>query len=85
MNIFISSLNFKATKEDLQHLFAPFGEVASARVIFNRATRRSKGYGFVEMPNDQEGQSAIQALNGSEHLGRTINVTVANDRPPTDY
>jgi len=84
MNIFISSLNFKANKEDLQALFAQFGEVASARVIINRTTHRSKGYGFVEMPNDQEAQAAIEALNGSDHMGRTINVAMANDRPATE-
>jgi len=81
MNIFVSSLNFKAKKEDLQDLFVPFGEVASARIIINRNTRRSKGYGFVEMPNEQEGLAAIQALNGSEHMDRTINVAIANERP----
>ena len=81
MNIFVSSLNFKAKKEDLHDLFAPFGEVTSARIIINRSTHRSKGYGFVEMPNEQEGLAAIEALNGSDHLGRTINVAVANERP----
>jgi len=81
MNIFVSSLNFKANKEDLHDLFTPFGEVASARIIINRNTRRSKGYGFVEMPNEQEGLAAIQALNGSEHMDRTINVAIANERP----
>ena len=80
MNIFVSSLNFKAKKEDLQDLFAPFGEVTSARIIINRNTHRSKGYGFVEMPNDKEAQAAIDALNGSEHMERTINVAVANER-----
>ena len=80
MNIFVSSLSFKAKKEDLEDLFAPFGEVASVRIITNRDTRRSKGYGFVEMPDENEGQAAIQALNGSEHMGRTINVAVANER-----
>ena len=81
MNIFVSSLSFRAKKEDLAELFSPYGEVTSARIIFNRETRRSKGYGFVEMPNEQEGNAAISALNGSEHMGRTINVAVANDRP----
>ena len=80
MNIFVSSLSFKAKKEDLQDLFAPFGEVSSARIIVNRDTRRSRGYGFVEMPNEEEGQAAIQALNGLEHMGRAINVAVANER-----
>ncbi|MEF9930850.1 MAG: RNA-binding protein [Bacteroidales bacterium] len=81
MNIFVSSLSFKAKKEDLAQLFAPYGEVTSSRIILNRETRRSKGYGFVEMPNDTEGNAAIAALNGSEHMGRIINVAVANDRP----
>ena len=81
MNIFVSSLSFRAKKEDLAELFAPYGEVISARIIFNRETRRSKGYGFVEMPNEEEGNAAIAALNGSDHMGRTINVAIANDRP----
>ena len=84
MNIFVSSLSFRAKKEDLAELFAPFGEVISARIIFNRETRRSKGYGFVEMPNESEGNAAIAALNGSEQMGRTINVAVANERPPRE-
>lgn len=84
MNIFVSSLSFRAKKEDLAELFAPFGEVISARIIFNRETRRSKGYGFVEMPNEEEGNAAIAALNGSDHMGRTINVAIANDRPPRE-
>jgi len=81
MNIFVSSLSFRAKREDLAELFATYGEVTSARIIINRDTRRSKGYGFVEMPNDAEGNAAINALNGSEHMGRTINVAQANDRP----
>lgn len=81
MNIFVSSLSFKAKKEDLIELFAPFGEVLSARIILNKETRRSRGYGFVEMSSQEEGQAAISALNGSEHMGRTINVAIAHDRP----
>ena len=81
MNIFVSSLSFRAKREDLAELFANYGEVSSARIIINRDTRRSKGYGFVEMPNDAEANAAINALNGSEHMGRTINVAQANDRP----
>lgn len=80
MNIFVSSLNFRARKEDLIELFSPYGEVTSARIIVNRETRRSRGYGFVEM-SDEAGNAAIAALNGTEHMGRTINVAVANDRP----
>jgi RNA recognition motif-containing protein len=81
MNIFVSSLSFRAKKEDLAELFTPYGEVTSARIIINRETRRSRGYGFVEMPNDTEGNAAIAALNGIEHMGRTINVAIANERP----
>jgi RNA recognition motif-containing protein len=81
MNIFVSSLNFRARKEDLIALFSTFGEVTSARIIVNKETHRSKGYGFVEM-SDADGNAAIAALNGTEHMGRTINVAVGNDRPP---
>ncbi len=81
MNIFVSSLSFRAKKEDLAELFAPYGEVISTRIIFNRETRRSKGYGFVEMSNESDGLAAIEALNGIEHMGRAINVAVAHDRP----
>lgn len=81
MNIFVSSLSFKAKKEDLEKLFATYGEVTSSRIILNRETRRSKGYGFVEMLNETEGNAAIAALNGTEHMGRIINVAVANNRP----
>lgn len=78
MNIFVSSLSFKAKKEDLAELFAPYGEVSSTRIIHDKVTRRSKGYGFVEMDNEEEGKAAIAALNGTEHMGRTINVAAAN-------
>ena len=78
MNIFVSSLSFKAKKEDLAELFAPYGEVSSTRIIHDKVTRRSKGYWFVEMDNEEEGNAAVAALNGTEHMGRTINVAVAN-------
>ena len=80
MNIFVSSLSFKAKSEDLKQLFASYGEVASAKIITDRNSHRSKGYGFVEMPNDSEAEKAINALNGSEHLGRAINVSIARER-----
>mgnify|MGYP003310199917 CR=1 FL=1 len=80
MNIFVSSLNFRARKEDLIELFSPFGEVTSARIILNKETHRSKGYGFVEM-SEEDGNKAIEALNGTEHMGRTINVAVGSERP----
>ena len=78
MNIFVSSLSFKAKKEDLAEMFAPYREVSSTRIIHDKVTRRSKGYGFVEMDNEEQAHAAIAALNGSEHMGRIINVAVAN-------
>ncbi|MBP5229890.1 MAG: RNA-binding protein [Bacteroidales bacterium] len=76
MNIFVSSLNFKTRKEDLEKLFAPYGEVLTSRIITDKMRHRSKGYGFVEM-NDEAGQKAIEALNGTEFMGRTINVALS--------
>lgn len=81
MNVFVSSLNFRARKEDLIELFAPYGEVTSARIIVNKETRKSRGYGFVEM-SEQDALKAIEALNGTEHMGRTINVAIGTERPP---
>ena len=81
MNIFVLSLNFKVKREDLTILFEPYGEVTSSRIILDKQTRRSKGYGFVEMPNEEEGMAAIAALNNSEHMGRIIKVEKANERP----
>ncbi len=77
MNIFVSSLSFKTKKEELAELFAPYGEVTSARIILDKVTRRSKGYGFVEMDNEEQANAAIAALNGTEFMGRTINVAAS--------
>jgi RNA recognition motif-containing protein len=85
MNIFVSSLNFRTKSEDLKQLFEAYGEVTSARIITDRDTRRSKGFGFIEMPNDSEAEAAINALNGSEQGGRTINVAEARERAPRSY
>ena len=65
-------------------LFSNYGEVTTARIIKDRATGRSKGYGFVEMPDDQAAQRAITELNGSEVMGRTIVVNVAQERAPRE-
>ena len=81
MTIFVSRLNFQVKREDLTILFEPYGEVTSSRIILDKQTRRSKGYGFVEMPNEEEGMAAIAALNNSEHMGRIIKVEKANERP----
>ena len=77
MNIFVAKLNFSTTSEDLERAFTEFGDVDKAKVIIDRDTGRSKGYGFVEMPNDDEGYAAINSLNESELDGRTIVVKKA--------
>lgn len=81
MNIFVSGLSYSLTSQELESIFAQYGAVASAKVITDRETGRSRGFGFVEMSNDDEGQSAISALDQSEISGRRINVKQAEDRP----
>ena len=80
MNIFVARLNFKIRREDLEQAFAQFGQVASAKIVKDRETGRSKGFGFVEMPNDDEANKAIAALNETELDGRTIVVKPANPK-----
>ncbi len=80
MNIFVAGLSYQITDADLKELFEEYGEVSSAKIITDRETRRSKGYGFVEMSDDAEGQRAIEELNDAEYDGRTLSVSVA--RPP---
>jgi RNA recognition motif-containing protein len=82
MNIYISNLNFKVTSEELEQLFADFGTVTSAKVINDRETGRSRGFGFVEISDDSDAQRAIEELNQAEFQGKTINVTEA--KPRTD-
>lgn len=82
MNIFVAKLNYRTTSEELQRQFEAFGEVSSAKVIFDRETQRSKGFGFVEMPDDDAAREAIRALNETEFDGRTIVVKEA--RPKTE-
>jgi RNA recognition motif-containing protein len=80
MNIFISNLNFNISDDDLKELFEPFGEVSSSKVITDKITGRSRGFGFVEMSDDEEGKQAIEKLNGTEFKGRELNVSVARPR-----
>lgn len=80
MNIYISNLSFNVQDDDLKHLFTEFGEISSAKVIKDRETGKSRGFGFVEMPNDEEGQKAIAELDQCEYDGKTINVNVAKPR-----
>lgn len=80
MNIFVANLNFRIQSEDLKEIFEEFGEVSSAKVIFDRETGRSRGFGFVEMPDDDSGSQAIDSLNNAEIDGRTIVVKQARPK-----
>jgi RNA recognition motif-containing protein len=83
MNIFVSNISFKVREQSLKDLFSEHGEVSNVRIIKDKETRRSKGYGFVEMPNDSEANAAINALNGTMHYERTIVVAEAKGKKET--
>ena len=80
MNIYVSNLSFNVADEDLKEFFAEYGEVSSAKVITDKFTGKSRGFGFVEMPSDESAQKAIAELDGGVVEGRTISVTVAKPR-----
>lgn len=80
MNIFVAKLNFDTQEGDLQDAFEEFGAVDSVKIIMDKFTGRSKGFGFVEMPNDDEAQAAIADLDDREFDGRTIVVKKAEPR-----
>lgn len=82
MNIYVGNLPFTFDSEDLAAAFRRFGEVDTAQVIMDRDTGRSRGFGFVEMPNDDEARQAIEELDGSELGGRRVNVNQARPRQP---
>ncbi len=80
MNIFVSNLSFQVESNDLKDFFTPYGEVISAKVVTDRETGRSRGFGFVEMSSDAAGNEAISKLNGAIVDGRALNVTVAKPK-----
>ncbi len=80
MNIFVANLNFKVTNDSLKQLFETYGEVSSAKVVMDKTTGRSKGFGFVEMPNDSEGKTAVAQLNNQDAFGRPLVVKEALPR-----
>lgn len=80
MNIYISGLSYGINDADLNELFSAYGETSSAKVIMDRESGRSRGFGFVEMTSDTDGQKAIDELNGAEYDQKTISVTVARPR-----
>jgi len=79
-NIYVSNLGFSVQDEDLREYFEEYGEVTSAKVITDKFTNRSRGFGFVEMSDDTSAQKAIKELDGAVVEGRSINVTVAKPR-----
>lgn len=81
MNIFVSGLNYSLSSEELNEIFSQYGSVTSAKVIMDKMTGRSRGFGFVEMSSDEEGRNAVSALDQSDVKGRKINVKEAEDRP----
>lgn len=78
--LFVGGLQYSKTNQDLQAMFEAFGQVQSAQVIMDKYTNQSKGFGFVEMANDDEAQAAIKALDGTEIDGRRVGVSVAKPR-----
>ena len=80
MNIYVANVNFRATEEELKNLFSQFGEVSSVKILKDRETNRSRGFGFVEMPDDDQARTAINSLNGSEFSQR--NLVVKEALPP---
>ena len=80
MNIFIAGLTYQITEADLRELFEEYGTVSSAKIITDRFSGRSRGFGFVEMEDETEGHKAIEKLNEAEYDGRTLTVDVAKPR-----
>ncbi|HYX23383.1 MAG TPA: RNA-binding protein [Thermoanaerobaculia bacterium] len=80
--LFVGNLNFKTTDDDLRTLFGQAGTIESATVMMDRATGRSRGFGFVEMSSDEEAEKAVKEFNGYEFQGRALNVNEARERTP---
>lgn len=81
MNMYVSNLGYHVTEEDLKALFSEYGEVASAKVITDKETGRSRGFGFVEMNSDEDSRKAMAGLEGKELEGRTISISEAKPKP----
>ena len=80
MNIYVANINFRAQEDQLKELFQQYGEVASVKIVTDRETGRSRGFAFIEMPNDSEGKEAINKLNGAGFLDRDL---VVNEARPS--
>jgi RNA recognition motif-containing protein len=84
MNIYVGNLSYNTTEESLRQAFAAFGQVDRVNIITDRLSGKSRGFGFVEMANDEEAQAALEGLNGKELDGRTLNVNQARPRQDND-
>ena len=80
--LYVGNLSYNITEDEIKDVFAPFGEVQSVKIITDAATNRSKGFGFVEMTNDEDADKAIASLNGTTVMDRALNVSEA--RPQTE-
>ncbi|MEY4660532.1 MAG: hypothetical protein RLZZ42_484 [Bacteroidota bacterium] len=81
MNIFVGNINYRLTNDTLKEIFVPYGEVTSARIVIDKVTGRSKGFGFVEMPDQEEALKAIAALHETEVMGRKMIASEAKPNP----
>ncbi len=84
MDIYVGNLSYKTTDDDLRTLFSQFGEVTSARVVTDRISGRSKGFGFVEIPDETAAQAAIDATNDKDFQGRPLRVNKSQPKPPRE-
>ncbi|MCX5707302.1 MAG: hypothetical protein NTW13_06620 [Candidatus Omnitrophica bacterium] len=84
MNIFVGNLLFEATEEDVRKAFTVFGSVASVEIVMEKKGVKSRGFGFVQMPDEEEAQAAIAALNARDFMGRVLNVEVARPKAPKE-
>lgn len=82
MNIYVANLHYRLNDEDLHQIFSEFGQVTSAKIIKDHETGRSRGFGFVEMPSQEEGTKAMESLNGSEVEGKQLMVNEARPKAP---
>ncbi len=82
MNIYVGNIPYEATEEQLEAAFSPYGEISSVKILKDKATDESRGFGFVEMPNSDEGRAAIEAMNDSDFMGKPLKVQESKPKPP---
>lgn len=85
MDLYVSNLSFHTTEEDLNKMFSTFGKVNSVKIITDKMTNKSRGFAFIEMPEETEGQEAIKMLNNKEIQGRPLSVTIARPKENNSF